>query len=84
MMKGLARLARPGTTLASYTTARSVRDALSTAGFACELRPGFGRKRHMLAARFAPRWTPRRVLPATPSWPERRAMIIGAGPPAQP
>ncbi len=79
MMKGLARLARPGTTLASYTTARSVRDALSTAGFACELRPGFGRKRHMLAARFAPRWTPRRVPPATPSWPERRAMIIGAG-----
>ena len=79
MMKGLARLARPGTTLATYTTARSVRDALSTAGFACELRPGFGRKRHMLAARFSPRWTPRRVPPAAPSWPERRAMIIGAG-----
>ena len=79
LMKALARLARPGATLATYTTARHVRDALTGAGFACELRPGFGRKRHMLAARFAPRWTPRRAPPVSPGWPDRHAMIVGAG-----
>src|SRR5262249_11030093 len=79
VIKALARLARPGATLATYTTARSVRDALGTAGFSCELRAGFGRKRNMLTARFAPRWTPRHAPPAAPAWPERHAMIIGAG-----
>ena len=79
LMKALARLARPGTTLATYTTTRRVRDALAAAGFTCELRPGFGRKRQMLVARFAPRWTPRRLPPAAPSWDERRALVVGAG-----
>ncbi len=77
--KALARLSHPGTTLATYTSARSVRDALAAAGFACELRSGFGRKRHMLAARYAPRWTPRRSGPAAPEWSERSAIVIGAG-----
>ena len=79
VMKALARLARPGATLATYTTARAVRDALTGAGFAVELRPGFGRKRSMLAARFAPRGTPRHGPPAAPSWVERRAIVVGAG-----
>ena len=79
LMKAAARLARPGATLATYTTARSVRDALAEAGFACELRPGFGRKRQMLAARFAPRGKRRQAPPAIPAWPERRAIVIGAG-----
>lgn len=78
-IRALARLARPGATLATYTTARSVRDALAGAGFAAELRPGFGRKRNMLAARYAPRGTPRFGPPATPAWDERRAIVIGAG-----
>lgn len=77
-MKGLARLARPGATLATYTTARAVRDALSAAGFEPGLRPGFGPKRHLLAARFAPR-SRRRVGAAPPSWSEQRAIVIGAG-----
>jgi tRNA 5-methylaminomethyl-2-thiouridine biosynthesis bifunctional protein len=78
VMKGLARLARPGATLATYTTARAVRDALSAAGFEPGLTSGFGRKRHMLAARFAPR-SRRRVGAAAPGWSERRALVIGAG-----
>jgi tRNA 5-methylaminomethyl-2-thiouridine biosynthesis bifunctional protein len=78
-MKALARLARPGATLATYTAARSVRDALAAAGFAAERRPGFGRKRTMLAARFAPRWTPRRAPSPPLAWTERRAIVIGAG-----
>jgi tRNA 5-methylaminomethyl-2-thiouridine biosynthesis bifunctional protein len=78
VMKALSRLARPGATLATYTTARTVRDALSTAGFQPALRPGFGRKRHMIAARFEP-GRRRNVAPAAPAWSERNAVVIGAG-----
>jgi tRNA 5-methylaminomethyl-2-thiouridine biosynthesis bifunctional protein len=78
VMKALSRLARPGATLATYTTARAVRDALSAAGFHPALRPGFGRKRHMVAARFEP-GRRRNVAPAAPAWSERSAVVIGAG-----
>jgi len=78
-MKALARLALPGATLATYTTARAVRDALAGAGFVPELRPGFGRKRQMLTARYAPPRPPRHAVPAAPAWSERHAIVIGAG-----
>jgi tRNA 5-methylaminomethyl-2-thiouridine biosynthesis bifunctional protein len=76
VMKSLARLMRPGATLATYSTARPVRDALAAAGFECALRPGFGRKRHMLAARHAPRRAPRAT---GGDWSERSALVVGAG-----
>jgi tRNA 5-methylaminomethyl-2-thiouridine biosynthesis bifunctional protein len=79
VMKALARLARPGATVATYTAARGVRDALAAAGFAPELRAGFGRKREMLAARLASRAPLRRGAPPLPQWSERRAIVIGAG-----
>jgi tRNA 5-methylaminomethyl-2-thiouridine biosynthesis bifunctional protein len=78
-MKALSRLASPGATLATWSVARQVRDALVAAGFAVDKRPGFGGKREMLAARFAPRWRPRRAPAAAPRWPERHAIIVGAG-----
>src|SRR5262245_31713692 len=68
VMKGLARLARSGATAATYTAARSVRDALAAAGFEPQLRPGFGRKRDMLAARYAPPGTRRARPPEPPAW----------------
>ncbi len=77
--KALARLARPGATFATYTTARGVRDNLAAAGFAVETRPGFGRKRQMLAGHFSPRWRLRHAPRMAPAWPERRAIVIGAG-----
>jgi tRNA 5-methylaminomethyl-2-thiouridine biosynthesis bifunctional protein len=79
VMKALARLARPGATAASYTAARAVRDALAAAGFAAGLRPGFGRKRSMLAARYAPAGVRRNAPPERPKWSEGRAIVIGAG-----
>ena len=79
VMKALARLARPGATAATYATARAVRDALAGAGFVAELRPGFGRKRQMLVARYAPPRPPRATAAAPPRWSERRAIVIGAG-----
>lgn len=79
LMKALARLARPGATVATYTMARPVRDALAKAGFVVTRRRGFGRKRDMLTACFAPRWQPRHVPPVAPEWSQRRAIVIGAG-----
>jgi tRNA 5-methylaminomethyl-2-thiouridine biosynthesis bifunctional protein len=79
LMRRLARLARPGATLATYTTARAVREALAAAAFAPELRPGYGRKREMLAARYSPRAPLRHGAPAAPRWRERRALVVGAG-----
>ena len=79
LMKALARLAAPQATLATYAAAGAVQTALADAGFAVEKRRGFGRKRDMLAARYAPRWAPRRSQQAMHRWPERHAMVIGAG-----
>lgn len=82
LLRGLARLARADATLATWCTARPVRDALGAAGFALERRPGYGRKREMLAGRFAPRWTVRRHAPpvAEPGADAaRHALVIGAG-----
>lgn len=47
----LARLARPGATLATWSVAGDVRRRLAAAGFVMEKRPGFGRKREMLRGR---------------------------------
>jgi tRNA 5-methylaminomethyl-2-thiouridine biosynthesis bifunctional protein len=79
LLKAVARLARPGATLATYTAARAVREALAAAGFEVTLRPGYGRKRHMLAARYAPRWRVRRHEPPAPYDGRRDALVIGAG-----
>jgi tRNA 5-methylaminomethyl-2-thiouridine biosynthesis bifunctional protein len=78
LLRSLARLAAPGSTLATWSVARAVRDAVAAAGFVAERRPGFGGKREMLVARYAPRWPTSNAMPR-PEWPERRAMVIGAG-----
>ncbi|EQA55097.1 FAD-dependent 5-carboxymethylaminomethyl-2-thiouridine(34) oxidoreductase MnmC [Leptospira kmetyi] len=44
----LKKLSKIGTTVATFTVARIVRDSLTSAGFVLEKRPGFGRKREML------------------------------------
>lgn len=79
ILQALARLARPGATLATYTTARAVRDGLTQAGFVVTRRAGFGHKRNMLSARFCPHWQPRHAPPQIPAWPRRHAIVIGAG-----
>ena len=49
-LQALARHCRPGTRLATWCVARSVRDALAASGFVCEKRPGLPPKRHCLSA----------------------------------
>ncbi len=51
LYRQLARLSGPGATLATFTAAGHVRRGLQAEGFAMEKRPGFGRKREMLAGR---------------------------------
>ncbi|BAP88089.1 tRNA 5-methylaminomethyl-2-thiouridine biosynthesis bifunctional protein MnmC [Burkholderiales bacterium GJ-E10] len=79
IIRALARMARPDATLATYTCARAVRDALAQEGFAVDLRPGFGSKREMVAARYAPGWKRRRIEPPAPHDGERSAIVVGAG-----
>jgi len=74
LCKALARLSSEGTTLATWSVAGHVRQALLDAEFDLEKRPGFAGKRQMLAGRFRSR-RPNRHQPPV----ERRAIIIGAG-----
>lgn len=81
LISRLNRLAAPGATAATWSVARGVRDALAQAGFQVEKVQGFGGKRDMTRAVFAPRFTP----PPLPGglWPApasaRHALVIGAG-----
>ena len=72
--KGLARLAAPGATLATWSGADDVGQALAEAEFEVAKQPGFAGKRHMLTGRFRSR-RPDRHRPPN----ERRAIVIGAG-----
>jgi len=69
----LARLAAAGAVAATYTVAAPVREGLSRAGFVCEKREGYGRKRHCLSAGFE--GTPSQVESVSP----RHVAVIGAG-----
>lgn len=80
VFRGLARLARIGATLATYTAAGFVRRGLQAAGFEVSKAQGFGGKRDMTVARFAPAWKNRRHAPPDVArWPDRHAIVIGAG-----
>lgn len=54
LLQRLARLAAPGATAATWSSARVVRDALAAADFEVRRAPGFDRKRDMLCARHTP------------------------------
>ena len=75
VMRSVSRLAAPEATVATWSVAASVRDALQSAGFAVEKRAGFGGKREMLAGRNI-----RRAETAlAPRYPEKKAAVVGAG-----
>ncbi len=80
LLRSLARLALPGTTVSTYSSAAAVREGLEAAGFELEKRPGYGRKRDMLRGVFAPRWpSRRRPAAAEQRATERHAIVVGAG-----
>jgi tRNA U34 5-methylaminomethyl-2-thiouridine-forming methyltransferase MnmC len=53
LLAEVARHTAPGGTAATYSAAGEVRRTLATVGFEVERRPGYGRKRHMTAARLS-------------------------------
>lgn len=77
----MARLARPGGTLATFTSAGFVRRGLQEAGFTMQKRKGFGRKREMLCGVMAHALT----FPSPTPWftrsgsAKRDVAIIGGG-----
>lgn len=79
LMKALARLAAPGATAATWSSAGDVRRALAEAGFAVRKHPGFGYKRVMTVATYAPRYVPRHASTPPPVFKERHAVVVGAG-----
>jgi tRNA 5-methylaminomethyl-2-thiouridine biosynthesis bifunctional protein len=54
VLQRLGRLAAPGATLATWSTARVVRDALAATGFSVQRQAGFDHKREMLTAVHTP------------------------------
>ncbi|MEZ5894095.1 MAG: bifunctional tRNA (5-methylaminomethyl-2-thiouridine)(34)-methyltransferase MnmD/FAD-dependent 5-carboxymethylaminomethyl-2-thiouridine(34) oxidoreductase MnmC [Parvularculaceae bacterium] len=78
-----ARLSRDGATFATFTVAGGVRRALESAGFQWEKRPGYGRKKEMLAGRIDKKAQTTKRAPwlSAPALlkPGARIAIIGAG-----
>ncbi|KEA50077.1 FAD-dependent oxidoreductase [Mangrovibacter sp. MFB070] len=81
LFDGMARMAKPGGTMATFTSAGFVRRGLQQAGFQVEKRKGFGRKREMLTGTLAEGIS----TPLTTPWYTRQAAscretaIIGGG-----
>lgn len=81
LFKSLARLAAPGATAATWSSARAVRDALRGAGFEVDKAPGHAGKRDITLARFVPAPSSRRTPPGRPRQRgvEQEALIVGGG-----
>jgi tRNA 5-methylaminomethyl-2-thiouridine biosynthesis bifunctional protein len=74
LLRHLGRLAAPGATLATWSVAAAVREALEGAGFAVAKDAGFGTKREMLRGTLVPR-----KKTETGQENSRSAIVIGAG-----
>jgi tRNA 5-methylaminomethyl-2-thiouridine biosynthesis bifunctional protein len=79
LFKSLSRLAAPGATAATWSSARAVRDGLQQAGFAWRRADGIGGKRDITLAGFAPRVAPRRPAARTRTAGVRQVAIVGGG-----
>ena len=80
-MKAVARCCRRGAQVASWTVARSVRDALKQAGFVVQKTTGVPPKRHNPQGRYDPHWEPRQPTdaPAATTMSPSRCVVIGGG-----
>ena len=87
-LKAVARCARRGTRLATWTIAAQLRRDLAQCGFEVRKVPGVPPKRDNLQASFAPHWEPRKAplwpmgaqaLPARLAGGGGHAAIVGAG-----
>ncbi|WP_185423355.1 bifunctional tRNA (5-methylaminomethyl-2-thiouridine)(34)-methyltransferase MnmD/FAD-dependent 5-carboxymethylaminomethyl-2-thiouridine(34) oxidoreductase MnmC [Aeromonas hydrophila] len=81
LFDGLARLARPHATIATFTCAGFVRRGLIAAGFAMQKVKGHGSKREMLAGERAEKQPQQTIAPwyARPAGRAGEVLIIGGG-----
>ncbi|KTA76415.1 bifunctional tRNA (5-methylaminomethyl-2-thiouridine)(34)-methyltransferase MnmD/FAD-dependent 5-carboxymethylaminomethyl-2-thiouridine(34) oxidoreductase MnmC [Aeromonas salmonicida] len=81
LFDGLARLARPGATLSTFTSAGFVRRGLIAAGFAMKKVKGHGSKWAMLAGERVDKKPQRTIVPwyARPAGRDGEVVIIGGG-----
>lgn len=79
LMRAVARLARPGAGVSTWTAASQVREALAEAGFEVERIAGHAGKRHRLQGRYAPRWRGFPAPAAAPHWASDDVLVVGAG-----
>ena len=77
--KAVARCCRPGTRIATWTVARTVRDALAQCGFVVKKVPGTPPKRDNLQGEYQPAWEPRKKLAIAARRPAAHCVVIGAG-----
>lgn len=77
LLRQLAGRAAPEATAATWSVARALRDGLRSAGFDVRREPGFGDKREMTVARFAPHFEPRRSRPRGRRAPPDAAVVGG-------
>ncbi len=78
-LKAVARCCRRGTRVATWTVARSVRDALAQCGFVVHKAPGAAPKRDRLRGEYNPAWTPKKAAPPAQRRAAARCVVIGAG-----
>ena len=78
-LKAVARCCRRGTRMATWTVARSVRDALTQCGFLVEKCAGIPPKRDRLEGEFNPAWEPKKSRSTSPRTIPARCVVIGAG-----
>jgi tRNA 5-methylaminomethyl-2-thiouridine biosynthesis bifunctional protein len=81
LVKAIARRCAPRATAATWSVARALHAALTSAGFEVTRGAGIGGKREITLARYAPRFEPRFEprLAAGLALAERRAFVVGAG-----
>ncbi len=81
LFDGLARLARPAATIATFTCAGFVRRGLIAAGFAMKKVKGHGSKREMLAGERTDKQPQQTIAPwyARPAGRDGEVLIIGGG-----
>lgn len=85
-LMAVARCCERGTRLATWSSARAVRETLAQCGFAVRKVPGVPPKRDNLRASYEPPWQPHPVRPALPAaapvlpaGAARDCVVIGAG-----
>ncbi len=78
-LKAVARCCRRGTRVATWTVARSVRDALAQCGFVVKKVPGLPPKRDNLRGSFDPAWEPKKTPPSPGHRTPGHCVVIGAG-----